>query len=108
MRSISVCNSQDEKLFEAFKSNLLVTATAHSCEEVLHPHYIPGQNEDGQELIQQKQYFMYSVFNKVLQSDLGKTIVRRHAPTLDTESYWREMNLICPHHPKDSMKGTDS
>ena len=33
---------------------------------------------------------MYSVFNKVLQSDKGKTIARKHAPTLDAQSVWRE------------------
>ena len=33
---------------------------------------------------------MYSVFNKVLQSDMGKTIVRKYAPTLDAQSLWKE------------------
>ena len=33
---------------------------------------------------------MYSVFNKALQSDMGKTIVRKYAPTLDAESVWRD------------------
>ena len=51
---------------------------------------MPRHDEDSQELFQQKQYFMYSVFNKVLQSDMGKTIVRRHVPTLDAQSLWRE------------------
>ena len=32
------------------------------------------------DLFKQKQFFMYSVFNKVLQSDMGKTIVRKYAP----------------------------
>ena len=59
-----------------------MTATTHSCEEVLDVHYLPKHDEDSQELFQQKQYFIYSVFNKVLQSAMGKTIVRRHAPTL--------------------------
>ena len=63
--------------------NLLVTATTLSCEEVLDAYYMPGHDDDSQELFQQKQYFMYSVFNKILQSDMGKTIVRRHAPMLD-------------------------
>ena len=63
---------KDEKYFEAFKRNILVTATTHSCEEVLDPHYIPGHDEDSQELFQLKQYFMYSVLNKVLQSVMGK------------------------------------
>ena len=67
-----------------------MTATTHSCEEVLDVHYLPRHDEDCQELFQQKQYFIYSVFNKVLQSDMGITIVRRHAPTLDAQSVWRE------------------
>ena len=37
-----------------------------------------------------KQYLMYSVFNKVLQSDMGKTIARKYVPTLDAPSVWRE------------------
>ena len=44
---------------------------------------------------------MYSVFNKVLQSEMGKTIVRRHAPTLNAQSVW--MELEC--HMSTSSKG---
>ena len=81
---------KDEKYFESFKRNLLVTTTTHSCEEVLDAHYIPGHDEDSHKLFQQKHDFMYSVFNKVLQSDMDKTIVSKHAPTLDTHSVGRE------------------
>ena len=52
---------KDEKYFEAFIRTLLVTATTHSCEEVLDVHYMPGHDEDSQELFQQKQYFKFSV-----------------------------------------------
>ena len=31
-----------------------------------------------------------SVFNKILQSDIGKTIVRKHTSTLDEHSVWRD------------------
>ena len=31
---------------------------------------------------------MYSVFNKVLQSGMGKTIVRKYAPTLNAQAVW--------------------
>ena len=44
---------------------------------------------------------MYSVFNKLLQSDMGKTIVRKHAPTLDTQLVWREFES----HMSTSSKG---
>ena len=63
---------KDEKYFKAFKRNLLVTATTQSCEEVLDPHHMHGHDEDSQELFHQKKYFMYSVFNKVLQSHMGQ------------------------------------
>ena len=72
-REASQCTIlKDEKYFEAFKRNLLVTATTHGCEEILEGDYMPGYDDDSQELFQQKQCFMYSVFNKVLQRDMGK------------------------------------
>ena len=43
---------KDEKYFESFKRNLLVTATTHSCDEVLDPYYMPGHDADSQELFQ--------------------------------------------------------
>ena len=33
---------------------------------------------------------MESIFNKVLQSDMGKYIVRKYEATLDAQSVWRE------------------
>ena len=92
---------KDEKYFEAFNRNLLVTATAHDCEEIWDGNYKPENNHDNKELFKQKKYFMYSVFNKVLQSDVGKTIVRKYAPTLDAQSVWRDFES----HMCTSSKG---
>ena len=44
---------------------------------------------------------VYSVFNKVLQSDMGKIIGRRYAPTLDAQSLWRDFET----HMSTSFKG---
>ena len=62
---------------------------------------MPGYDDDSQELFQQKQYFKYSLFNKLLQSDMGKTIVRKYAPTLDAQSVWKEFET----HMSTSSKG---
>ena len=62
---------------------------------------MPGYDDDIQKSFKQKQYFMYSVFNKVLQSDMGKTIVRKYAPTLDAQSVWRDFET----HMSTSSKG---
>ena len=81
---------KDEKYFEVFKRNHLVTATTHNCEEILDGNCKPENNDDSKELFKQKKYFIYGVFNKVLQSNKGKTIVRKYAPSLDTQSVWRD------------------
>ena len=78
-----------------------VTATTHACEEILTGDYKPENNDDCRELFNQKQYFMYSVFKKVLQSDMGKTIVRKYAPSLDAQSVWRDFES----HMSTSSKG---
>ena len=44
---------------------------------------------------------MHSVFNKVLQSDMGKTIVLKYTPTLDAQSVWRDFES----HMSPSSKG---
>ena len=41
---------KDEKYFEAFERNLLVTATTHDCEEILKRDYKHEINGDSQEL----------------------------------------------------------
>ena len=38
-----------QKYFEAFKRNLLVTATTDGCEEILEEDYMPGYDDDSQE-----------------------------------------------------------
>ena len=35
---------------------------------------------------------MFSVFNANLQTDMGKTIVRRHLTTTDAQAVWRELS----------------
>ena len=45
---------KDDKYFEAFKSNLLVTATTHGCEEILERDSMPGYDDDSQELFEPK------------------------------------------------------
>ena len=44
---------------------------------------------------------MFSVFNANLQTDMGKTIVRRHLDTTDAQSVWRELSV----HMRSSSKG---
>ena len=92
---------KDEKYSEAFIRNLVVTATTHGCDKILEGDYMPGYDDDSQELFKQKQYFMYNVFNKLLQSDMSKTIVKNMHQLWMHNQYGRILTLTCPHHPMD-------
>ena len=53
------------------------------------------------ELFEAKQTFMFSVFNTNLQTDMGKTIVRRHLANSDAQAVWKELS----EHMRTSSKG---
>ena len=83
---------KDERYFDGFKRSLLIVAKTHECNEVLGPNYTPGSPPEEHELLEAKQTFMFSVFNANLQTDMGKTIVRRHLANSDAQSVWKEIS----------------
>ena len=80
---------------------LSIVAKTHECNEVLDPAYTPGSEPEEQELLEAKQTFMFSVLNANLQTDMGKTIVRRHLANTDAQSVWKELS----EHMRTSSKG---
>ena len=83
---------KDEKYFDGFKRSLFIVAKTHKCSEVLDPNYTPGSEPEEEELFEAKQTFMFSVFNTNLQTDMGKTIVRRHLVSTDAQAVWKELS----------------
>ena len=92
---------KDERYFDGFKRSLFIVAKTYECNEVLDPTYTPGSEPEEQELFEAKQTFMYSVFNANLQTDMGKTIVRRHLANTDAQAVWKELS----EHMRTSSKG---
>ena len=92
---------KDERYFDGFKRSLFIVAKTHECCDVLDPTYTPGSEPEEQELFEAKQTFMFSVFNTNLQTDMGKTIVRRHLASTDAQAVWKELS----EHMKTSSKG---
>ena len=92
---------KDERYFDGSKIRLFIVAKSHEYNEVLDPTYTPGNEPEQQVLFEAKQSFMFSVSNAYLQTDLGKTIVRRHLPTTDALSVWSELS----EHMRTSSKG---
>ena len=92
---------KDEQYFDGFKRSLFIVAKSHKYNEVLYPTYTPVSEPEQQELFEAKQTFLLSVFNANLQTDMGKTIVRRHLDNTDAQSVWRELS----EHMRTSSKG---
>ena len=90
-----------ERYFDGFQRSLLIVAKTHECSKVLEPNYTPGSAPEEQELFEAKQTFMFSAFNANLQTDMGKTIVRRHLANTDAQSVWKELS----EHMRTSSKG---
>ena len=90
---------KDGRYFDSFSRSLYITAKSHECEDVLDPEYTPSNSE--KELFEAKQVFMFSVLDKHLLTDMGKTIVRKYVHTMDAQFVWKDFQG----HMKHSSKG---
>ena len=64
------------------------TTKSHDCDDILDPDYTPSREDN--ELFENKQVFMFSVFNMHLLTDIGKTIVRKYVHNTDTQAVWKD------------------
>ena len=92
---------KDERYFDGFKRSQFIVAKIHECNEVLDPNYTPGSEPGEKVLFEAKQTFMFSVFNANLQTDMGKTIVRRQLAHTNAQAVWKELS----EHMRTSSKG---
>ena len=88
-----------KRYFDGYSRSLYITAKSHECEQVLDPDCTPSSAE--KDLLEAKQIFMFSVFDKHLLTDMGKTIVRKYVHTTDAQSVWKHFQ----DHMKSSSKG---
>ena len=90
---------KDERYFDSLSRSLYITAKSHECDEVLDPEYTLSNSE--KELFDAKQVFMFSVLDKHLLTDMGKTIVRKYVHTAGAQSVRKDFQ----EHMKFSSKG---
>ncbi len=81
---------RDDSHWDNWNRSLHAQARAHDVTEVLDKSYVPN-NSIAKELFDQKQSFMYSVLNRVVLTDMGKTIVRRHEHDYDAQAVYAEL-----------------
>ena len=89
------------KLTKLYDVTQVTSRRIESLDEVLLPTSRPRGDADSLELFRLKNDFMYSVFNKCLLSDMGKTIVRKHLDNMNVRQVWEEFAT----HMTTSSKG---
>ena len=67
---------KDKRYFDGFSRSLYMTTKSHEYEQVLDSDYTPRNAV--KDLFEAKQIFMFSLFDKHLLTDMGKTIVRKY------------------------------
>ena len=73
----------------------------YDCEDVFDTAYVPvGTNQ--QALFQEKQKFVYSIFEDKVLTNTGKKLVRKFEETFDAQSIYK--GLL--YHSKDSAQAT--
>ena len=60
-------------------------ARAHDVQEVFDVTYWPTTHEETQ-LFDQKKSFVFAIFNKMVQTDIGKSYVREHEDDYDAQA----------------------
>ena len=83
---------KDEKQWDAWRRATISTARAHGCEEIFDPKYRPT-SPDSKALFAEKQKFMYSVFETILKTDMGKYFVHQHEKTFDAQAVYKKLAL---------------
>jgi hypothetical protein len=80
---------KDNKQWDNVHRTLKVQTCYQDVDDVLNPTYVPQTTQDI-ELFAEKQKYMHSVFERILQTDEGKVIVRSHDADRDAQLIYSE------------------
>jgi hypothetical protein len=80
--------------WDTWNCSLVSIARAQAIEHVLDSTYVPVL-PDEIALFAEQQMYMYSVFQRALQTDKGKAIVRSHEAMYDAQTVYKEMHEYC-------------
>ena len=87
----------------ARQQSTLAQARTQDVTNILNPNYNPLTPEDKQ-LFNEKQKFVYAVFEQKLVTDKGKSLVRLHESTYDAQAVYDE---LVAHYTKSTKASLD-
>jgi len=80
----------DNKYFNNWNRSVISQARAHDVSDVFDTGYTP-ETEEEKQLFKAKQEFVYSMFNRCVQTDTGKSIVRSHEVDFDAQAVYSKL-----------------
>lgn len=80
---------RDEKQWDEWKRQTIATIYAHGCENITSSGYSPTDPEEIL-LFREQNKYMFDVFTSILQTPMGKYIVRSHEETRDAQKVWSD------------------
>ncbi len=90
-------------MFDSIHRTLKAQARYQGVDDILNPTYKPTTTEDIA-LFDEKQKYMYSVFERILQTDEGKVIVRSHDDDHDAQDIYAEFLATMTQSTDATMK----
>ena len=80
----------DDKQFDNWRRTTVAQARAQGVDDVLNPSFKPGNEPDKIALFQEKQKYMYAVFDKIMGTDEGRKCVRSYIETFDAQKVYSD------------------
>ncbi len=90
---------KDLEQWDSWHHSTVAQAPVQDVSDVLNPSFKPATGE--KDLFEAKQKYMYAVFERVLQTDKGKALVRSHEADANAQKIFDE---LC----KDAFRSTHS
>jgi hypothetical protein len=81
---------KDKKQWDNWHHSTVAQARTQDGFEILNGTYVPNLGPD-KDLFDEKQKFMYAVFEQVLQTDMGKALVHSHDTNFDAQIIFQDL-----------------
>lgn len=93
---------KNDAAWDNWNCGTIAQTRAQDIAGILDPTYIPATTDDA-DLFLEKQKFMYTVFEKTLQTDKGKALVCQHQHSFDAQRIYKELSEYHKYFTKASM-----
>ena len=79
---------REDKQWDKWNRSTIATARTHDCDHVFDINFVPI-GEEQQELFDEKQKFIYSVFEEKVLTNTGKALVRKYERSFDAQKIYK-------------------